>query len=172
MTVTVTNSTLFYALRHSSNAPPPHHRCSTHHPRTGLGPIRPQCHTTTFKSRQAHKFILYAKQMDPRRQKFLRASRRRIANLPLGVTGLLREADGQLEGYTIQSTSKSSDAAGPGGERLLDQPTCPQGPGGRERGKPAGWPPTGQPDRRELPRTSRNPRPDRTPTPLHDADPI
>ena len=45
MTVTVTNSTLFYALRHSSNAPPPRHRCSTHHPRTGLGPIRPQCHT-------------------------------------------------------------------------------------------------------------------------------
>ena len=113
VTVTVTNSTLFYALRHSSNAPPPRHRCSTHHPRTGWCPIRPQCHTTTLKSRQAHKFILYAKQLDPRRQKFLRASRRRIANNGLGVTGPLREADGQLEGCSFQTTSKSSDAAGP-----------------------------------------------------------
>ena len=115
VTVTVTNSTLFYALRHSSKCPttppPLQHPSSTHW--TGLGPIRPQCHTTTLKSRQAHKFILYAKQMDPRRQKFLRASRRRIANNGLGVTGLLREADGQLEGCSFQTTSKSSDAAGP-----------------------------------------------------------
>ena len=28
-------------------------------------------------------------------------------------------------------------AAGGAGERQLDLPTCPQGPGGRERGKPA-----------------------------------
>ena len=59
-----------------------------HHPATAAAPI---IHALDWaQSRQAHKFILYAKQMDPRRQKFLRASRRRIANLPLGVTAMLR----------------------------------------------------------------------------------